>query len=88
MSRRWDWSYVHKRASTWLSVLTTMQGGAAAAFVAAPDEWRSAMPDWLGMALLGGSMVTGALVPLATSYRQRPFGPKPPGKEGDPHGTH
>lgn len=79
---KFDWSFVWKRASTWLGVLTTMQGGAAAAFIAAPDEWRSAFPDWLGVALLGGSMVTGALVPLATSYKQRPFGPPPPPEGG------
>lgn len=82
---RFDWSFVWKRASTWLGVLTTMQGGAAAAFIAAPDEWRSAFPDWMGIALLCGSMATGALVPLATSYKQRPFGmpAAPRGPQGD-----
>lgn len=74
---RFDWQHWHKRWSTWLSVLTTIQGGAAAAFTAAPHEWRDAFPDWLGVALLSGSMATGALVPFATSFRQKPFG-KPP----------
>lgn len=81
---RFDWSYVHKRTSTWLSLLATLQGGAAAAFVAAPHEWRDAFPGWMGVALLSGSMVTGALVPVATSFKQRPFSPPQAPPEDSP----
>ena len=84
---RWNWDFVTRRASTWLGVLSAMQGGAAWAFSAAPHEWREAFPDWLGIALLSGTMITGALVPVATSYKQRPFGmpsaPRGPRGDGD-----
>lgn len=69
--KKFDFTKVMKRASTWLGILTTMQAGVAAAFVASPQEWKQSFPDWFGLALLIGSMVTGALVPLATSYQQK-----------------
>lgn len=69
--KKFDFTKVMKRASTWLGILTTMQAGVAAAFMASPQEWKQSFPDWIGLALLIGSMMTGALVPLATSYQQK-----------------
>lgn len=74
LKSRFDFRHVLRRLSTLLSALTTAQAGAAAAFIAAPQEWRNALPEWLGLALLAGSMATGALVPLATSYKQKGMG--------------
>ena len=74
MKKRFDWTGLWSRVSTWMSILTVAQGGAAAAFVAAPQEWRDAFPGWLGVALLCGSMATGAMVPVATSYLQKAKG--------------
>ena len=70
-AKRFDWSRWWARASTWLGILTTAQGGAMIAFSQAPQEWRAALPVNLGGYLLIGMMLTGALTPVATSFKQR-----------------
>lgn len=69
--KRFDWSKWWARASTWLGILTTAQGGAMIAFSQAPQEWKDALPENIGGYLLMGMMLTGALTPVATSFRQK-----------------
>ena len=69
--KRFDFSGVMARASTWLGLLTLAQGGAMIAFSQAPEEWKNALPASLGGYLLIGMMVTGALTPIATSFKQK-----------------
>lgn len=71
MSPRFNWTRWWARVSTWLGLLTAAQGGAMIAFSQAPPEWKALMPDALGGYLLIGMMVTGALTPVATSFKQR-----------------
>lgn len=69
--KRWDFAGVMARISTWLGLLTLAQGGAMVAYSQAPAEWQAALPEYVGAALLVGMMVTGALTPIATSFRQK-----------------
>lgn len=68
---RWDFRRVLARISTWLGLLTLAQGGAALAYTQAPPEWQAMLPAAVGGWLLVGMMVTGALTPVATSFRQK-----------------
>lgn len=69
--QRFDFHGVAARFSTWLGLLTLAQGGAVIAYGQAPAEWRDALPAMLGGYLLIGMMVTGALTPIATSFKQK-----------------
>jgi len=69
--KRWDFAGVMARISTWLGLLTLAQGGAVVAYSQAPAEWQAALPDQVGGWLLIGMMVTGALTPIATSFKQK-----------------
>ena len=69
--KRFDFAGIMARISTWLGLLTLAQGGAMIAFSQAPQEWKDALPHNLGGWLLIGMMATGALTPIATSFKQR-----------------
>lgn len=69
--KRFDWGKWWARASTWLGLLTTAQGGAVIAYSQAPQEWRDALPANVSGYLLMGMMLTGALTPVATSFKQK-----------------
>lgn len=69
--KRWDFAGMLARISTWLGLLTLAQGGAVIAYSQAPEEWKAALPDSVGGYLLIGMMLTGALTPVATSFRQK-----------------
>lgn len=71
LKTRFDWSRWWARLSTWLGILTLAQGGAMIAFSQAPPEWKAVLPDYVGGYLLIGMMVTGALTPVATSFKQK-----------------
>lgn len=63
-----NWS---KRASTWLAALSASATAAAGAFVLMPAEWRASFPDWAGATCTIVAVASAALIPLATSYRQK-----------------
>ena len=66
-----DARYWRRKWSTWLAAAAIALDGAAAYFIAAPDEWRAALPASAGMVLLAAGMVLKALIPLATSIQQK-----------------
>lgn len=70
-TKRFDWTGLWRRLSTWLGLLTLAQGGAMIAFSQAPPEWKALLPNAVGGWLLIGMMLTGALTPIATSFKQR-----------------
>lgn len=70
-TQRWNFTAWARRMSTWLGLLTLAQGGAMVAYAQAPPAWQALLPDSLIVWLLGGMMVTGALTPIATSFKQR-----------------
>lgn len=74
--KRFDFSGVMARASTWLGLLTLAQGGAMIAFSQAPPEWKAQLPAYVGGYLLIGMMLTGAATPIATSFKQKRFQPE------------
>lgn len=57
--------------STWLAGAAIALDNAAIYFIAAPPEWKAGFPVSVGFGLLGLGMVLKALIPLATSVRQR-----------------
>lgn len=65
-----DARYVWRKWSTWLALFGLAFDAAAATFIAAPDEWKTDFPSWLGLALLGIGMTLKALIPIATSIQQ------------------
>lgn len=69
-TKRFDWTGLWRRLSTWLGLLTLAQGGAMIAFAQAPAEWKAMLPNAVGGYLLLGMMLTGALTPIATSFKQ------------------
>lgn len=68
--RRFDWTAVHKRISTALSVIATASTAGGSAFALGPAEWRASFPADLGMWLLASGVMAAALVPIATSFKQ------------------
>ena len=72
MKHRFDWSGWQRRLSTWLALLSTSTGAAAAAFIALPGSWQAGFPEWAGQALAIASVASAALVPVATSFLQKP----------------
>lgn len=72
MKDRFDWSGWQRRVSTWLALVSTSTGGAAAAFMALPGAWQAGFPGWAGQALAIASVASAALVPVATSFLQKP----------------
>lgn len=73
--KRFDFYGVMARLSTWLGLLTLAQGGAMIAFSQAPPEWKALLSPNVGGYLLIGMMATGALTPIATSFKQKAFQP-------------
>lgn len=57
--------------STRLAALSFSLKAAMVVFVAGPDEWRAGFPVWAGVAILGTAMAIEALIPLATSIKQK-----------------
>ncbi len=60
-----------RKWSTWLAGAAIAMDSAALYFVSAPPEWRAAFPPQFGFYLLTAGMVLKALIPLATSVRQK-----------------
>lgn len=68
MRERFDFDGVLRRASTWLSGVSA---GSLIAFAALPAEIKAVFPDWTLLAL---GLAAVVLVPVATSYLQKPRG--------------
>ena len=77
MKERFDWNGWTRRLSTWLALVSTSTGAAAAAFIALPGAWQAGFPAWAGQALAIASVASAALVPVATSFLQSPKAPPP-----------
>lgn len=60
-----------RKWSTWLAGAAIALDAAAAYFVAAPVEWRTAFPPGTGLTLLLIGMGIKGLIPLATSIQQK-----------------
>lgn len=66
-----DFTNWARRLSTWLAALSASATAAAGAFVLMPAEWRASFPDWAGATCTVVAVASAALIPLATSYRQK-----------------
>lgn len=71
MSENWNWAHVGRRISTVLSVVAAGAQAAGVFFIAAPPEWKDGFPAVFGFVLLGVGMAATALVPVATSFKQK-----------------
>ncbi len=72
MKDRFNWQGVAGRASTWLATVAAAAAGALGAYALMPERAQALFPEW-GLIALGGLAVGGAfLVPVATSFKQKP----------------
>ncbi|WP_369040024.1 hypothetical protein [Stenotrophomonas maltophilia] len=72
MKERFNWQGVAGRASTWLGTLAGAAAAALGAYALMPERAQTLFPEW-GLIVLGGLAVGGAfLVPVATSFKQKP----------------
>lgn len=69
---RWNFHGIAKRLSTALTLVATSAQAAGLYFIAAPVEWKSNFPPVAGFVLLGAGILATALVPIATSFQQKP----------------
>jgi hypothetical protein len=77
---RFNWQGVAGRASTWLATLAAAAAAALGAYALMPERAQNLFPEW-GLIVLGSLAVGGAfLVPVATSFKQKPRG----GSRADP----
>ena len=76
MKDRFNWQGVAGRASTWLGTLAGAAAASLGAYALLPERAQNLFPEW-GLIVLGGLAVGGAfLVPVATSFKQKPKRPK------------
>lgn len=72
MKDRFNWHGVAGRASTWLATLAAAAATALGAYALMPERAQQLFPEW-ALIVLGGLAVGGAfLVPVATSFKQKP----------------
>lgn len=69
--KRWDWSHVWARLSTWLAIASASATAGLGAYALMPDRVQALFPDWALIALGGVAVGAAVLVPVATSFRQR-----------------
>lgn len=72
MKDRFDWAGVARRASTWLAVVSAAATAALGAYALMPERAQQAFPEWALISL--GVLAVGSafLVPVATSFKQKP----------------
>jgi hypothetical protein len=75
MRERFDWQGVAGRASTRLAVVAASATAALGAYAITPERAQLLIPDWLIGGLAAVAIVTAALIPVATSFKQKA---KPP----------
>ncbi|MBB4126235.1 hypothetical protein GGR77_001525 [Xanthomonas translucens] len=74
MRHRFDFAGWASRISTWLAVMAACAAGALGAYAVMPERVQNLMPEWLLIALGAIAMGAAFLVPVATSFKQRPRG--------------
>lgn len=72
--KRFDFSGVKYKISTWLGIVSGMCAAAIVTFAAWPERLQAITPDWALLVMAVGS-VASVLNPLATSYQQKRFKP-------------
>lgn len=70
---KFNFENVTKRASTWLAMLSTSTGAASAAFIVLPGAWQDTFPEWAGRTLAFVAVAAAGLIPVATSFKQKPL---------------
>lgn len=72
--KRFDFAGWAGRISTWLALVSAAATAALGAYALMPERAQLAFPDWALITL--GAMAVGSafLVPVATSFKQRPKG--------------
>lgn len=76
MKERFDWQGVAGRASTRLAVVAASSTAALGAYAITPERAQLLIPDWLLGGLAATAIISAALIPVATSFKQKPKGPK------------
>lgn len=74
IKHRFDFKQVIVRASTWLALLATSATSGLAAYALTPERAQNLVPDWVLQACAAIAIVSAALVPVATSFKQRGLG--------------
>lgn len=74
IKHRFDFKQVISKVSTWLALLATSATSVLAAYALTPDRAQSLVPDWVLQACAGVALGSAALIPIATSFKQRNLG--------------
>lgn len=72
---RFNFNHLFHRLSTWLGILAASAGAAAIAFSTLPDAWQATLPTHVGMVFAWVAVGAAALVPIATSFKQKNMEP-------------
>lgn len=71
MRQRFDWTGVHRRISTALAVIAASAAAGLGAFALMPERAQSVFPDWTLQLLAYLAVGAPALIPIATSFKQK-----------------
>lgn len=74
IKNRFDFKSLLVRASTWLALLATSATSALAAYALTPERAQNLVPDWVLQGCAATAILSAALVPVATSFKQRSLG--------------
>lgn len=74
MKERFNWRGVAGRASTKLSVVAASSAAALGAYAITPERAQLLIPDWMIGGLAAVAIITAGLIPVATSFKQKPKG--------------
>ena len=74
IKHRFDFKQVIVRLSTWLALMATSATGVLAAYALTPDRAQNLVPDWVLQTCAGIALGSAALIPIATSFKQRNLG--------------
>lgn len=70
-NKKFDFSYVLKRASTWVGFLVTSAGAVLSWYISQPPIIQETVPAWVVSTASMISLIGVVGVPLATSYFQK-----------------
>lgn len=76
--KRFDWAGVHRRISTWLAIIAASATAGLGAFALMPQRAQDTFPDWTLNLLAYLAVGSAALVPVATSFKQKAKGDAAP----------
>ena len=74
--RRWDWSCLWLRLSTWLAIASAASTAGLGAYALMPERAQALFPDWALVALGVVAVGSAIAIPVATSFRQRGLEPR------------